>query len=243
MQTDTRPIQPIVAAKALAKLVRDPQDTPQVFHIINALRGRSTLRRMERFRATPHGHRLMTAAKPLLAHLSDHDRLAAMPPGSLGRTYAEFHAEANLSAEGLAHVSEHQADARMDPDELKFYHRMRDTHDLLHVLTGYGRSPLGEVCVLAFTHPQQGGRGIVVISIAGMLKITRERPGIGVPGAVWEAYRRGRAAEPLEAVEWETLLDRPIAELRTQFRIGPAPRYEAAIAAAQQRSTEWASAR
>ena len=147
-----------------------------------------------------------------------------------------FLAEEDLSAQGLATVSVNDGDARMTEDELRFFHRMRDTHDLLHVLTGYGRSPLGEVCNLAFTFTQQGGRGLAVISLIGILKIARERPGTGVPGAVAEAYRRGRAAVPMEGVEWEVLLDQPVSELRDRFRIGPAPRYEATIAAIRSRA-------
>ena len=236
MRTQPRPIQPLLAARAVTALVRNPQDTAQVFTIINALRGRSTLRRMERFRATEAGRRLMQAPRSLLDHLADRERLAAMAPGTLGRTYHDFLAEEDLSAEGLATVSEHEGDARMTPDELRFYHRMRDTHDLLHVLTGYGRSPLGEVCNLAFTFPQLGGRGIALIAVMGMLKITRERPGLGVPGAVREAYRRGRTAARIEAVEWEALLDQKVAALRERFRIAPAPRYAAVMAAVRARA-------
>ena len=231
MQTLSRPIQPIRAARALVALVRDPQDTPQVFSIINALRGRSTLRRMERFRATDTGRRLLDAPRGLLDHLNDRDRLAAMAPGTLGRTYHEFLAEEDLSAEGLATLSVNDGDERMTPDERRFFHRMRDTHDLVHVMTGYGREPLGEICNLAFTFGQQGGRGIAVIAALGTLKVARDHPGAGVAGAVREAYRRGRAAGPMVSAEWEVLLDQPVAALRARFGLGPAPRYAAAAAA------------
>ena len=238
MPTMPRPIQPLLAARALAALVRDPQDTKQVFTIINALRGRSTLRRMERFRATEAGGRLLQARASLLDVLNDRARLAAMAPGTLGRSYHAFLAEEDLSAQGLAAVSVHEGDARMTPDEAWYYHRMRDTHDLLHVLTGYGRTPLGEVCNLAFTVAQQGGRGIAVIAAAGMLKIARALPGLGVPGAVTEAYRRGRRAHGMDRAEWEQLLDQPVAVLRERFGLGPAPRYEAVMAAFQARRAE-----
>ena len=138
MPAQARPIQPLLAARAIAALVRDPQDTPQVFTVINALRGRTTLRRMERFRATAAGRRLLAAPRSLLDHLGDREGLAALPPGTLGRVYHDFMAEENLSAQGLATVSANVGDKRMTPDELRYFHRMRDTHDLLHVLTGYG---------------------------------------------------------------------------------------------------------
>ena len=226
MPAQARPIQPLLAARAIAALVRDPQDTPQVFTVINALRGRTTLRRMERFRATAAGRRLLAAPRSLLDHLGDREGLAALPPGTLGRVYHDFMAEENLSAQGLATVSANVGDKRMTPDELRYFHRMRDTHDLLHVLTGYGRSPLGEICVLAFSYAQQGGRGVALIAAVGTLKVARARRGMGVPGVVWEAYRRGRAAANTEAAEWETLLAEPLPALRERFRIPPAPRYQ-----------------
>ena len=226
MLAQIRPIQPVLAARAIAALVRDPQDTPQVFTVINALRGRATLRRMERFRATDTGRRLLAAPRSLLDHLGDREALAALPPGTLGRTYHEFLAEEDLSAQGLATVSINAGDKRMGPDELRYFHRMRDMHDLLHVLTGYGRSPLGEICVLAFTYAQQGGRGVALIAAVGAMKVSRERPRTGVASAVWEAYRRGRAAASTEAAEWEALFAEPVSALRERFRIPPAPRYQ-----------------
>ena len=63
-----------------------------------------------------------------------------------------------------------------------------------------------------------------------------------MPGAVLEAYRRGRAAVPMERMEWEVLLDQPVAALRERFRIGPAPRYEATLATIRrQQATEGVS--
>ena len=228
MQSQARPIRPLLAARALAALVRNPQDTPQVFTIINALRGRSTLRRMQRLRATEAGRRVLDAPRSLLDHLSDRDRLAAMPPDTLGRRYHEFLAEEDLSAQGLATVSENEFDAQMGPEELRFYHRMRDTHDLIHVLTGYGRTPLGEICNLSFTQRQYGGRGIAVIAALGTLKLARDHRGAGVAGAVMEARRRATRAAPLAGLEWEALLNQPLAALRHRMRLGPAPRYDAA---------------
>ena len=37
---------------------------------------------------------------------------------------------------------------------------MRDSHDLYHVVTGYGRDGLGEICVLTFGNAQFHNHGI-----------------------------------------------------------------------------------
>src|SRR3546814_8993300 len=57
-----------------------------------------------------------------------------------------------LTAQGL--VDESLKFRRGKPshdDMLELYgNRLRDTHDLFHIPTGYGRDALGEQCVLAF---------------------------------------------------------------------------------------------
>src|SRR3546814_16483062 len=50
------------------------------------------------------------------------------------------------------------------PDLVQWYgYRLRDTHDLMHVLTGYGRDALGEQCVLLFTHGQNPSHGHLLL--------------------------------------------------------------------------------
>ena len=54
-----------------------------------------------------------------------------------------------------------------------FFRRVRDLHDLWHVLTGYGRDPLGEVCLLAFTYAQTRLTGLGAIAFLGTFRIAR----------------------------------------------------------------------
>jgi ubiquinone biosynthesis protein COQ4 len=94
--------------------------------------------------------------------LDDHAALRAMGPGSLGWAYCDFMQAEGLTAQGLVDEAERfLADRPRYNDRFQWYmNRLRDVHDLLHVLTGYGRDALGEACVLAFTYPQQPAPGI-----------------------------------------------------------------------------------
>ena len=94
---DTR-LHPLVALRAMRRLLGDPEDTRQVFVIVKALRGRSGLRLFARFQASPTGACILAQRPSLLAHLSDDAALAAMAPGSLGRNYKSFMDEESLSA-------------------------------------------------------------------------------------------------------------------------------------------------
>src|SRR3546814_16494227 len=95
----------------------------------------------------------------LPALLDDHDALRRLPEGSVGRVYVDFMEREGLTAQGL--VDESLKFRRGKPshdDMLELYgNRLRATHDLFHILTGYGRDALGEQCVLAFSYSQTIG--------------------------------------------------------------------------------------
>jgi ubiquinone biosynthesis protein COQ4 len=212
-------IRPLVALRAMRGLLRDREDTRQAFLVVEALRGKSTLRQFARFCETDGG-RVMLAKKPsLLAHLRDRKSLAALPPGSLGRAYLDFVSEENLSADGLVEASKIRPMPPPADDLTWFRERNREMHDLLHVTAGYGRDPLGEACVLAFTFAQNRSKGAAVIAVVSAWRNLRRLNTLRAPRAVWEAYRQGRRALWLIGADWEHLLVQPLATVRARFRV------------------------
>ena len=228
-QESTR-IRPLVAWRALQALFRNGEDTKQVFIIGDALRGRSGLRALERFRGTELGREVLAGKRSLLDALNDRARLAALPEGTLGHCYHEFMAEENLTADGLVEASRVGSQPISD-ETRRFRERMRDQHDLHHVSTGYGRDGLGEVCVLAFGYAQTRNRGIGVIALMGMVKIARTLPGQPVRAAVLQAYRNGRAAAALYQQDWEALLPEPLEDMRRRLGIREPTLYRQIVAA------------
>jgi ubiquinone biosynthesis protein COQ4 len=221
-------IRPLVAWRAVRALLRNPDDTKRVFDVIDALSGRSGERLFERFRATPSGARILAERRDLLASLRDRERLLALPPGSLGRSYAEFMGREKISAEGLVEASQEGGrapDPALSPERRLVGARMRDQHDLWHVVTGYGRDLVGEAAVLAFTYAQTRNRGIGLI-----VAVAYWRGGSAAPWLrpfLREAFRRGRRAAWLPAADWEALLPRPLEEVRAELGLGEPPSYEA----------------
>ena len=244
---DTR-LHPIVALRAVRALLRDAEDTPQVFLLLDALRGRTSERQLARFRQTEVGRAVLAERCRLFDRLNDRDTLAALPTGTLGRLYHEFTAAEQLSAEGLAEISNFDEVLRPGEDMTLFRERSRDAHDLLHVVTGYGRDPLGEGCLTAFTFAQTGLKGFMLIATAAARRIAQSLPGEPVRRTVFEGYRRGRRARWLVAADWETLLAQPIDSVRAQFGVAPAvyyprvlPALEASLCAAGQTTMPAAS--
>jgi ubiquinone biosynthesis protein COQ4 len=219
------------------KLMSNGEDTQQVFLLIEALRGKTTLRQFARFRQTETGRAVLGENRRLLDRLNDRATLAVLPAGSLGRGYYDFMAAEDLSAEGLVEMSKITRSPASD-DVTLFRERNREMHDLLHVVTGYGRDPLGEACLVAFSYAQTGLKGFAVIAIYAARKIARSRPDQPVRRAVFEGYRHGRSAGWLPGADWEALLAQPVEAIRAQFAVKPPTYYRRILAALRGRKDE-----
>jgi ubiquinone biosynthesis protein COQ4 len=218
-------MQPLVAWRAVKKLINNPEDTAQVFIIIRALSGPSLEQGLRRFIELPFGRRVIEEKLDLLATLSDRDALRLMPEGSLADAYLHFVESENLSADGLVEASETAPEGYDNPWLQRYGLRLRDMHDLWHTTTQYGRDELGELCLLAFTYAQTGNRGIGFIVMVGMLKL-RKKFGNGVFQAALRGYRDGRRAAWLPGQNWEALLQQPLDQVRAQLVIDSPVTYQ-----------------
>jgi ubiquinone biosynthesis protein COQ4 len=209
------------ARRGLTALIADPERTEQVFEIVRALSGRSDVRNFARLLQEPGGPELLAERPDLLAALSDRTALARMPEGSLGRAYLAFMIAGDLSAGGLVDASmQGDTDARVgySAESTWFFDRVRDMHDVWHVLTGYGRDEAGEAANLAFTYGQIGNLGIGVIVLAAAI-IGPRSDGFYWQRYLFRAWRRGRRARWLPAARYEDLLAKPLAEVRAALAI------------------------
>lgn len=227
MISQTHPVRPVEALVALSRLIRDPNDTEQAFRVVRALDGAHADRLMARFAASEGGARLLAERPSLLAALSDREALAAMPEGSLGRAYLAFCDGEGITPGGLVEASMLEDRDLLEPRFRYMADRLRDSHDLWHVVTGYRTDLLGENAVLAFTAAQTGSVGVGVLAAAGYLRSYRLRAEIGRAGRelVRSAWQRGKRAAWLPAVVFEELLDQPLEAVRARLGVGSPPTY------------------
>lgn len=219
------------AGAALAALLRNPDDLPQVFTLIESMSGTSPHRLLLKMRKSERGARVLREEPNIVPLLADREGLRKLPEGSLGRAYLAFVESEGISPEGILDASV-AGESEGRPEAFRFIHaRMRDTHDLWHAATGYKGDVLGELSLLAFTLAQNWNSAVALIVVTGMLKWL----GHGDTSLILDGFRRGRNAAWLPEQEWEKLLALPLSEVRERLKLS-APREYAPVRTSQLRA-------
>ncbi len=221
------PFRPLEAVKALRKLIEDPTKTEEAFRVVRSLDGPFFGRTFRRFRSDATGARLLAAKSSLLSALRDRAALEALPEGSLGRAYLAFCDREGITPGGLVEASDAVPMAPgLTEDERWFIDRMRDSHDLWHVLTGFRTDLGGELSVLTFSLAQTWGPGLTLL-VAGGLMETYKSGEIGAYARklVRHAWRVGRSANWFPLAPWEEWLARPLDEVRVEMGVLSIPVY------------------
>jgi ubiquinone biosynthesis protein COQ4 len=216
-------LQPGRALRALQRLSEDPDDTAEVFTIIEALSGQAPLRVLARFRKDPAGRQLLAERPKVLSTLIDRPSLERMPVGSLAHAYLAFIDREGITADGLVKASNDGRSGKLDPEsDFAFVtDRIRDTHDLWHTVTGYQGDVVGEAALLSFNVAQLYNPGVAAIVVTALLQFRDLR----FSRLVGRAFVDGLRAAWLPPAHWEALLPLPLAQVRSLLRIAPTPMY------------------
>lgn len=156
----------------------------------------------------------------LAQRFTDKAFVASFAPGTVGAAYRNFLETTGYSADGLAEISKINREEDMPHPYAWFGRRVRDTHDIWHVLTGYkADESLGEAALVAFSYAQVGGLGWAFIGGAAALKSLKVTGGTLFARAVWEGYRNGRKAKWISGEDYLQLLHEPIEAARARLNI------------------------
>jgi ubiquinone biosynthesis protein COQ4 len=218
---------PLKAWHHFRELVKDKENTGEVFHIFESLPWKGMPAAAKAFLGSERGKKIIASEPYLPEILDDHAALRKLPKGSVAHAYCDFMEKEGLTAQGLVDEFDRFMQDKPDfHDQMGLYlNRIRDTHDLLHVLTGYGRDALGEQCVLAFTYSQQPAPAHLLIAYAGAWEIRKEAPGAPIFAAVREGQRLGKACPRLAELAVLDILPLPLEEARATLNITPARHY------------------
>ncbi len=219
-------LRPLKALGHFQKLVANKEDTEQVFHMTDCLPSKSYDQVLRGFCESAAGQRRMATEPYLPDLLDDHDQLLSLPAASVAHAYVAFMRAEGLSAAGLVAESEKAGRPRFNDQAQWFHDRLRDTHDLVHVMTGYGRDPLGEQCALGFSYGQYCAWTDGFLAWAGAFELWRRvKADAPVFAAVREAIRIGKAAEPIFKQDIPALLAEPLEAARARMNITRSTHY------------------
>jgi ubiquinone biosynthesis protein COQ4 len=147
--------------------------------------------------------------------------LRALPEGSLGRAYLAFMEGEKLTPEGLLASAERGGYDFHHETEYPEFRRLTLhaslSHDLWHVLTGYGRDPLGELLNVVFTWTQTRNPGLRLLVAIGLLAQKLKQPALPIFKAAREAARMGGRVDFILQNDVEALLPLPLEDVRRRL--------------------------
>ena len=150
------------------------------------------------------------------------ETLLQYPKDSLGWTYAKV-----LSA--MEYDPQFYRKRELNTDIDYIIHRVRKTHDLHHILTGFSFDDLGEFGVLSVSSGQIKYPACQLVCLLGStLSFISLAPSVGTQehleylfDLITQGIRISREAKLLFTIKFEEGLDRPIEEWRTELGIKP----------------------
>lgn len=204
---------------ALWRSAKDPTNTHEVAIVEMGFAFSRLGRRFARWDLVVEALRRDPRTAPALAARRpcepiDLDALGRLPAGTLGRVFSE-HCRARELNPNLAYVP--------PGDEIDWLlHHTYLTHDLWHVVTGWGNDEIGEYGLGAFYTAQLAAPPFFgfLLGIATLSTVFRRRSLGDFMAAIVAGYEMGKRAEPLFGVDWPTLWATPLAEVRARFALG-----------------------
>jgi ubiquinone biosynthesis protein COQ4 len=167
----------------------------------------------QRLQRSEEGRRMLSERPSLQGKTLDLDALERLPEGTLGHGFARYFRDNKISP------FETTFEIRNDVDFIGM--RYRETHDLLHVVTGYGTDVVGEMELQAYALGNLGIRTAVLILLFGTFELLKvPRSGVGRAEYVrrlWAAYHRGRASQQFLDFWFEHHWETPVTTLRARL--------------------------
>lgn len=215
------------AVVAGIRFLNDIEKTEFFFQFTNTFDGPQHEKNFQRYLESAIGSKLDTEAINFIDVLKDRDALARMPDNSLANDYLAFLKDEEISLQNLTEAESIGAigRVRLNNSRRNYIDAGTANHDLLHILTGYNRKPLGETLLLTFTASalNLGAVG----TMARLLTISEAAKQQGVPifSMAREARRAGQAIAWLPEIDWREMLPLPAAEVRRVIGITPPKLY------------------
>ena len=198
---------------SLATFLKNPGSLDSVFAVANSVKDSPLAEQMKRHLLIhPQFSALVKEGwRPKAIDLTE---LQKLPDGTLGRCYAD-----QLISQGIT------PDALIDPSPVSndaeyITHRLRETHDIIHVLTGFGIDGDSELGLQGFNLAQTRSPLAVMLIFGGMLAALQDdEPLAPMLRAMARGFQLGLDAELVIAHKLEEGWNRPLQDWRQELRL------------------------
>ena len=204
----------LTTLKGVAGMLRNPEGTQSVFDIEDGLRDIDATKGMIEHLRKCDATAAMMDARWLAPEQPDLDALSKLPKDTLGYGFAD-----HILSHGYDPDYYRTIEVKDDTDYVMM--RIRQTHDIWHIVTGLDVSRVGEVALKAFELAQMRRPMAAVICAGGVIRFMMKDPEEfpDLLDGISMGYRLGLGAELLLGQKWEENWDRPVSEWREQLSI------------------------
>ena len=212
-------LQSLKMVAGLATFLKDPSSLDSIFAVSNSVkdgpRGEQTVRHLlsnSQFKAL-----VDEGWRPARIDLQ---KLQTLPEGSLGRGYAD-----QLINQGIT------PDTLIDPSPVTnanefVIHRLKETHDIVHVLTGFGVDGISEIGLQGFNLAQNRSPLAVMLIFGSMLSsLQNDDPLEPLLRALAHGFQMGLDAELVVGRKLEEGWERPLQEWRKELKLPLRPEH------------------
>lgn len=200
----------VLGLRAFRRLIDNPAD-PLEGPIFQMCVEHALMRKLARdLGRHAEGRRLLAERPRLNARTVSLAAMSSYPPESLGYAYAAYFDEHRITPFDPPKL-------RVDTIEDYVATRLREVHDIFHVITGYGTDDIGELELQWFNWGNLGWGPLPILVTLGsffMGRMTKYGGWWAVCKRARAAYRRGRRSRTLASVFWEDHWHMPLRELQ-----------------------------
>ena len=201
---------------------------PLIYDFINTLDRDDTLSRVKKFKKWDVSERLVNGPS-FQQMILDRE----FEPGSFGEAFKNWSNKATNNAVDLFKVSLDVKQRTRKPSDLfeAFQRHSMLQHDLIHFFNDYDTSTIGEISVLSYHLANEWKKSwAFIIFIGFFVSIKYTLFGKGWPVVnywrwVREAYKRGRNSVDFIFVDWESLFNKRLEDVKKEIGITGPPEY------------------
>jgi ubiquinone biosynthesis protein COQ4 len=193
-------------------LSNDPSQLSAVFDMADGLRQTELYQHfIDHACADPDIHLILK--ERYLAPQPDFKSLLQLPIGSLGNLYAQSMIDAHLDPNFYPKLT-------IEDDYSYIAIRLRQTHDIWHLITGFGTDLEGELALQAFTFAQLHSPLAIAILSSGIVHLIKTSgPLNAVVEGMQKGWNMGIKAQPFLAQKWEQRWETPLTQWRLELNV------------------------